>query len=132
MEESSPRDLNSPDKNCFNPSSCSSPKDENHKAKKREGKEDLFKCEKCDYKVKKEALLKKHMVTKHEDHVCKQCNEKVSSFMELLKHVAKYHTTESVEEIEFKEADKNNINVEVVIQEDKDKRLESMVDKVSA
>ena len=52
--------------------------------------------------------------------------------MELLKHVAKYHTTESVEEIEFKEADKNNINVEVVIQEDKDKRLESMVDKVSA
>ena len=72
------------------------------------------------------------MVTKHEDNVCKQCNEKVSSFMELLKHVAKYHTTESVEEIEFKEADKNNINVEVVIQEDKDKRLESMVDKVSA
>ena len=53
MEESSPRDLNSPDKNCFNPSSCSSPKDDSHKSKKRENKEDIFKCEKCDYQVKK-------------------------------------------------------------------------------
>ena len=105
------------DQNCFNPSSCSSPKVKSDKTKKGEKKEEFFKCEKCDYKVRKEATLKKHIITKHEVHVCKECNEKVSTFMELLKHVAKNHTKETVEETEFKEPEEKdfkNKDVEVV------------------
>ena len=105
------------DENCFNPSSCSSPKVKSDKTKKVEKKEEFFKCEKCDYKVKKEATLKKHIITKHEVNVCKECNEKVSTFMELLKHVAKNHTKETVEETQFKEPDEKgfeNKDVEVI------------------
>ena len=42
--------------------------------------------------IKKEENLKKHKITKHEDHVCKVCKDKFKSFMELLKHVAKHHS----------------------------------------
>ena len=74
-----------PDHFCFNPTSSSSPKDkdtnkeqedETDKVMNNEMKENLYSCTKCDYKVKKEATLKRHIITKHEEHVCKECKEK--------------------------------------------------------
>ena len=53
-----------------------------------------IKCTRCNYETKKEATLKKHFITKHEDHVCKECEEKLPSFMELMKHVSKHHHKE--------------------------------------
>ena len=91
------------DKISFNPESCSSPKEkitsskkkvEKDKVKTNESKEVLYTCNMCDYKVKKEDTLKKHMITKHQDHVCKECNKNLPSFMDLLKHVAKEHAKE--------------------------------------
>ena len=99
------------EKNGFNPSSCSSPKVKSDKTNKAESKKDLFKCEKCDYKVKKEDTLKKHMITKHDGHVCKECNKNMSSFMELLKHVAKMHTKETVEGTDQTESEKKVVEV---------------------
>ena len=62
--------------------------------KKDLAKEELFKCNTCEYETKKEAALKKHMVSNHEDHECKECKEKLSSFIELMKHVSRLHTKE--------------------------------------
>jgi hypothetical protein len=90
----------------FNPKSSSSPKEKkNHpknEVKKIKSIEDLYKCTKCEYRCKKEATLKKHMLTQHQDHACKECKEIFSSFMELLKHVADQHFKEQneVENIE--------------------------------
>ena len=39
--------------------------------KKDLAKEELLKCNKCEYETKKEAALKKHIVSNHEDHECK-------------------------------------------------------------
>ena len=39
--------------------------------------------------------MKKHIITKHKDHVCKECKETFNSFMELLKHIAKHHNVQS-------------------------------------
>ena len=61
-----------------------------------------FSCTMCKYKTKKEDTLKKHMITKHEEHVCKDCNEKLSTFMALLKHIAEYHSQEPSEDIDGK------------------------------
>ena len=68
------------------------------KEKKSETKEVLFNCKICNYKVKKEDTLKKHMVTQHQDHTCKECKHKLPSFMELLKHIAEQHNKEAGEE----------------------------------
>ena len=47
-----------------------------------------------------EITLKKHMVTRHENHKCKECKEELTTFMELLKHIAKHHSKkENVKEI---------------------------------
>ena len=82
----------------FNPQSYSIPKvNNNHwkyergKIKKSEINEDFEKCTKGDYKCKKEAILNKHMLTKHQDHACKNFKEIFYYFMELLKHVANKH-----------------------------------------
>ena len=80
----------------FNPKVTSSPTDKD-RVKKDEVKEHFLACSKCSYKSKKEALLKKHMLTKHEDHTCKECKEKFQSLMELLKHVSKHHFNEKDE-----------------------------------
>ena len=61
---------------------------------KSDTKDNMFKCTRCNYETKKEATLKKHFITKHEDHVCKECEEKLPSFMELMKHVSKHHHKE--------------------------------------
>ena len=45
----------------------------------------MLKCKECKYETKKEATLKKCMVTNHEDHECKEFNRMLSSFMELMK-----------------------------------------------
>ena len=99
------------DKNCFNPKISSIPKDKTKCSqqtvkkdvgKKEECKEVQFKCKLCDYKLKKEATLKKHMITKHQDHVCKECQKKLPSFMDLLKHVSTHHVKEPSEEVEVK------------------------------
>ena len=107
----------------FNPKSASSPKVKD-KVKKGEEKELFFTCSKCNYKSKKEALLKKHMLTKHEDHNCKECQEKFQSLMELLNHVAKHHVNEKDEVNLIKdrggEAVKKEINQEKANEEDSD------------
>ena len=64
--------------------------------KKTEGDEEFFKCTKCGYKSKKEVTLKKHMLSKHEDHTCKECKKKFKSFMVLLKHVTEDHFKEEI------------------------------------
>ena len=115
------------EQNCFNPNISSSPKVKNtilnktikrDKEQKSELTEDLYSCSMCEYKAKKEATLKKHIITKHKDHVCKECNDKLSSFMELLKHVAKYHSKESVEEVEIKGEKEKDDQKDLVEKED--------------
>ena len=71
---------------------CSKQKVEQDEKKKSEIKEVFFTCDNCDFKCKKEEHIKKHKITKHENHVCKVCKDKFMSFMELLKHVAKHHS----------------------------------------
>ena len=101
------------------PKSASSPKDK-EKEKKEEVKEHFILCSKCNYKSKKESLLKKHMFTKHSDHSCKECEETIKSTMELLKHVAKHHVNEKGdvkelknqgEEVVQNEKDQENVDV---------------------
>ena len=118
------------DKNSFNPTSCSSPKEKitgskpnvlKDKVKTNKIKEGLFNCNICDYKVQKEETLKKHMVIQHEDHTCKECKHKLPSFMELLKRIAEKHAKDRGEEKGEKAKDKENITF---------MSSESMVDEV--
>ena len=53
--------------------------------------ERMFNCDQCDYKCKKETTLKKHIHTKHTQHICKRCNGKFKTSMELVMHVATEH-----------------------------------------
>ena len=111
------------EENSFNPTSSSSPKLKDtspeqkvkiKKVKKSEKNEDVYSCTKCEYEAKKEAILQKHIITKHEVHTYKECQEKLSSFMELLKHVAKYHSKEPKEEKDIKhKGEKDNQNEHV-------------------
>ena len=64
------------------------------KDSERENKEQVLNCDICNYKCKKETLLKKHMITKHEENPCKECDMKLQTFMDLLQHVAKHHLKE--------------------------------------
>ena len=110
----------------FNPVISSSPKVNKDKQKKGELKVDVVKCSKCEYQTKKEATLKKHIITHHEDHVCKECNEKLNSFMKLLNHIAKHHPKEPAEEKGIKdsgEKDTQNKHVEKEKVDNKDKEL---------
>ena len=118
------------DKNSFNPTSFSSPKEKitrskpnvlNDKVKTNEIKEGLFNCNICDYNVNKEETLKKHMVTQHEDHTCKECKHKLPSFMELLKHIVEKHAKDTGEEKGKKDKGEENITF---------MSSESMVDEV--
>ena len=38
-----------------------------------EGKEQVFTCDICNYKTKKDGTLKKHKNTKHGMFMCKEC-----------------------------------------------------------
>ena len=64
---------------------------------KSEMKQIVFSCSECDYVAKKEKFLKKHILTKHQDHICKECKEKFQTFMELFKHLAEHHSSEHAE-----------------------------------
>ena len=55
-------------------------------------KEEFLKCKLCDYKCKKETLLKKHFKSKHQEYRCKVCDMKVANSMDLLQHTAKEHS----------------------------------------
>ena len=105
----------------FNPKSASSPKDKD-KEKKEEVKEHFILCSKCNYKSKKESLLKKHMLTKHSDHSCKECEETFKSTMELLKHDAKHHVNEKGDVKEMKDQG------EEVVQNEKDQENVDILD----
>ena len=59
--------------------------------KSKESKNDQYKCEKCDYKCKRETTLLKHMNSKHEPQECKVCSKSFSSTVKLLQHIAKEH-----------------------------------------
>ena len=86
----------------FNPKIASSPKD-NDRVKENKMKEQFLACSKCSYKSIKEDLLKKHMLTKHENYTCKECKDNFQSLMELLKHVSKHHVNEKDEVNEIKD-----------------------------
>ena len=66
-------------------------KENEHSAQKKDKKEGMFTCTKCEYECKKESTLEKHRITEHEDHTCKECKDKLPSFMDLMKHVAEHH-----------------------------------------
>ena len=73
---------------------------------KKDGyKDEMFNCKQCNYSIKKEITLKKHIVNNHEDHQCKECKETFSNFMHLLKHVSTHHSQdkEEVHKIKLKE-----------------------------
>ena len=42
----------------------------------------------------KNQIYKKHITTKHEDHICKECSEKLPSLMTLLDHIEQHHQKE--------------------------------------
>ena len=58
-----------------------------------ESNKDKFKCDKCDYKCKKEVTLKKHMNIKHDDQQCKVYSKTFVSTIDLLQHIAKEHSS---------------------------------------
>ena len=74
--------------------STSTPKEKKEEVIEHSDKVGLLSCESCKYTCKKETSLKKHMLTKHEEHQCKECQEKLPTFMDLLKHVTKLHYTD--------------------------------------
>ena len=54
----------------------------------------MFKCNMCNYECKRESTFKKHIISKHEDHICKECEKNLPSFVDLMKHIAKHHCKE--------------------------------------
>ena len=60
-------------------------------------KQSVLSCSEWSYVAKKETFLKKHILTKHQDHICKECKEKFQTFMKLFKHLAEYHSSEHAE-----------------------------------
>ena len=81
------------------------------KDSERETKEEFLNCDICNFKCKKETILKKHMITKHEEHPCKECDKKLTTFMDLVQHVAKHLLKEG----------KVNDEVEAELGKDKEK-----------
>ena len=55
-------------------------------------KDDLLKCDACEYKCKKDETLRKNINTKHEDHLCSNCQLRFDNINDLQKHVAKDHS----------------------------------------
>ena len=66
--------------------STSTPKKKKEIVLESEAKEEFLSCNKCNYKCKKGTILRKHMITKHEEHPCKECDMKLKTFMDLLQH----------------------------------------------
>ena len=71
-------------------------------------KEGWLYCTKCNYKCKKENILKKHMALKHEERQCKQCPKKLPTTFELLLHVSKQHCETAVEKPDLVVIQKEN------------------------
>ena len=71
--------------------------------------ERMFNCDQCDYQFKKETTLKKHIHTKHTEHLCKRGNGKFKTAMELVMHVAtEYNSNTRNETTEPKEQSQEN------------------------
>ena len=64
---------------------------EHSKAKKSDAKVGMFTYNRCNYESKRESILKKHIITKHEDHMCKECSKNLLTFKGLMKHIAEHH-----------------------------------------
>ena len=75
---------------CDIPNSTSTPKEEKQKINKDQNKKDIISCKECSYTCKKEESLKKHMITKHDEHQCKECKCISPTFMDFLKHITKH------------------------------------------
>jgi hypothetical protein len=67
-------------------------KDDSEKTESR--KEELFKCDKCDYRCKRKVTMEKHKNIKHDKkgEECKNCKEVFTTKIVLLKHVAEKHS----------------------------------------
>ena len=88
--------------------------------KSSESKKELFKCEKCEYKCKKQVTLKKHMHTKHEAQHCKVCSQMFVSTTDLLQHIVKEHSSNEMTHKNNTESQNQDNVLEAVANEEKD------------
>ena len=72
--------------------------------KSKESKKDQFKCEKCDFRCKKEGTLTTHINTKHAAQQCKICSQTLVSAIELLQHITKEHNSNEETNINISES----------------------------
>ena len=70
-----------------------------------------FKCDECEYVVKKKSTLNKHIKTKHAEHECKSCNLKFKTALEALKHTAKDHSSNIQEDKRESESTSKSLNI---------------------
>ena len=68
-----------------------------------EGKGQVFKCDICNYKTKKDVTLKKHKNTKHGMFMCKECGQYCNSQRALEEHYNKEHIQSSTTYTQFDE-----------------------------
>ena len=66
-------------------------------------------CNKCIDTSKRETTLKKHIITKHEDHICKECYRNLLTFTDLMKQIAEHHCSE-VKGIDMKDPNKSKVD----------------------
>ena len=84
---------------------------ENNKAKKSDTKVEMLSCNKCNYESKRESTLKKHIITKHEDHICKEFDKNLPTFKDLLKHIADHHCKE-IKDNDMKDQSESKVDEE--------------------
>ena len=70
-----------------------------------------FKCDECEYVVKKKSTLNKHIKTKHAEHECKSCNLKFKTALEALKHTSKDHSSNIQEDKRESESTEKSLNI---------------------
>ena len=108
----------SKDKECFEDrkSNCEKPlavtnNSEIIKEKPEEKLVPEFKCDECEYVVKKKSTLYKHIKTKHAEHECKSCNLKFKTALEALKHSAKDHSSNIQEDKRESESTEKYVSI---------------------
>ena len=114
--------------------STSTPKKKKEIVLESEAQEEFLSCNKCNYKCKKGTILRKHMITKHEEHPCKECDMKLKTFMDLFQHVAKHHLKEGAVN-DMDETEVENYNEKGIGDQDETEKFfkfkESMLDESS-
>ena len=95
--------------------------------KSEESKGDQYKCKICDYKCKKEVTLHKHINTKNMSVQSNVCFKKFVSTIKMLQRMAKEHNnidnSKKVHNSDEVTSIKNNANIKLVNNEEKDKSL---------